>query len=143
MSTYREAVRRQLEDLSLEGKASAEVERELITAAVLAMLHAGFTLRMACEALGVPDSTVRGWAARTPALAQDIEFARERTQGRLIGVLWQQLEGEGKAAGQAANILSHLNFPELRERKVEQTITSGPDPDRARANLDAILDRGK
>lgn len=143
MNTYRETLAATLDGIELDTARRREIERELIVAAAVAMMRAGFTIRMACEALGVPDSTVRTWVAKTPAMLAQLESARRETRAWLLGELRAQLEMGGKAASQAANVLAHLHFPELRERKVEQTITGGPDPDRARANLDAILGRGK
>lgn len=145
--SYRDQLRAVLEQLETDRKLAADIERSLLQHVIVCVVQEGFTVTAAAEMFGAPQSTVHQWVKRDPEFAGLIEQAKERPRAKLMGLLWKHLEAGlegqgGRAAGQAANVLSHLHFPELRERKVDATITGAPDKERSRANLEALLGRG-
>lgn len=140
--SYRETVRALLEQLGLERRTADDMERTLCKAAILAMMNQGFTFTMASESIGVPKGTSHGWTKSDPDFASASEQKREKTRGWVLGELIANLRDGGKAAAQSANILANLYFPELRERKIEAHLSGAPDPERAAANLRALLGRG-
>jgi len=142
--SYRETLRAQLDTLGLDRRVHDDVDRALSKAAIVAMVREGFTVGMAAEALGIPESTARSWAKSDPEFEAAVSEANEQARGWLLGQLVRivQKDETSRAAGQALNILANLRFPELRVRKVQASITGAPDPDRSRANLDALLARG-
>ena len=141
--SYREEMADLARELGLDDAQAKRLDRASIQAAALALIGQGFTVAMTATALGVPESTLRTWAKSDPAFGAAIERQREVKRAWLLGVLELQVKENGKAASAAANILANLWMPELRRRELDVTTTGGPDPERAQANLEVMLARGK
>ena len=140
--SYRQTLRAQLDALNLDKREAEQLERALSKAAIVALMAEGFTVAMAANALGIPESTPRTWARSDQDFATAMDVARDHTRGWLLGQCRRIIESDGRAAGQAINVVANLLFPELRSSKVDVHSTGAPDPERSAANLAALLERG-
>lgn len=136
--------------MTVNAKQLRAFETAITRAMVVAMVGEGFTMRMACDALGVPAPTVKSWKARDPEFAQQLEAATEVNRKWLLGMARQHIEYTseagglgGKAAGRALGILANLYFPELRESKVTAEVSQVPQPDVTRGKILSMVTRGE
>ena len=120
----RDAIERVLAEHCTDPTVRQAACKHLIKTLHVSLMADGYTFAMASAALGVPESTLRGWADRDKDFGDGIAAAREHQRNWLLGTLRLQLAGGGKAAGQAANVLSNLYFPELRTSKVHNVHSS-------------------
>lgn len=115
--------------------------------AIIARLCAeGLALPASASLVGLRASTVRGWGERDPEWLTRLDASIEAPRKRLEKILWRKADSDTPGTpgvGQAINVLAHSLMPELRERKVEATVTAKPDPEASRRNLETLLERGE
>lgn len=139
----RDCIRVVLAELAPEAtdKARSLAERKVLKSLALVLVGDGYTTRMASTSLGLGETTLGTWGQRDAVFAGALESQREETRQWLIGKMRESIEGDGRAAGKAMNILANLWFEELRSSKVETTVRGMPEPGRAKAAILGALNK--
>lgn len=121
-------------------------ERVILKAIVARLIADGYSVQAVAVVLGMRDSTIRTWISKDPEYAARIERASAMPRARLMAILWAKVEATRPGtpgAGQAVNVLAHALMPELRERKVEASVTAAPKPGESRERILEVVNRGK